>query len=297
MRDFHLGVIGGCLTHQPGIALSDLYHRQLARRLAGAGLARLRLHVARNFKTEPLERLESLRRRHPLDGVLLHLRYSFVHKASLLPSHSSPSAIRYFLHPALIRRSRRDWATLESHGFAGARLVYHRPRHQAPTRQSPALPAAAEARATTPQATRIAGIPLRHLFYLGGAAVGLDHWAIREEIRLSQAVVAQCLKNHLPLAILGAGRRPDDFWLDRLCLRLDRRMQAFSRHHHIPYTSIAVTHDPSGQPISMPDGLHLNAAGHSLVARLLEPILTTWIRQLPRTSTPPPPPVAATSAP
>ena len=41
MRDFTLGVIGDCLTHQDGSARSELSHCRLARHLEEVGRVRL----------------------------------------------------------------------------------------------------------------------------------------------------------------------------------------------------------------------------------------------------------------
>ncbi len=288
MRDFALGILGGCLTHQPGIAKSELYHRRVARRLADIGQARLLVRVARDFEHEPLQRLEALRRDHPLDGVLLHVRNSFTRKASLVTILTAESGIRYYLHPFLFRRWRRDWTKLELADFAGCILLYHRRRtgssQAVPTPATgPAEtpPVAADSSTLAPGATRVAGVALRDLFYLGGVMTGLDSWAVREELRLARELAARCRELALPLWILGPSRRPDDYWLDGLCVKLDQRLRDLAGRLAVPYTGLTATQDEQGERLYCADGFHLNSAGHAYVAAQLELTLSAWLDQFP----------------
>lgn len=104
---------------------------------------------------------------------------------------------------------------------------------------------------------------------------------MREELRLADALRIRCRDLNLPLWILGPSRRPDDFWLDRLCVRLDRRLRDQARQWAVPYAGIPATHDAQGQRLYCADSFHLNPSGHAYVVSQLESILAAGLRQTP----------------
>ena len=288
MRDFALGVLGGCMTHQPNIPKSELYHRRLARRLADGGRARLLIRIARDFEQEYRLRLDNLREEHALDGVLVHVRSVFTRKAPMVTTLVSASGVRYYLHPFLFRPWQSGWAKVENADFAGCRLILHRKRpvaapaadQPAPPRAVPGdMPADGDMADIVPGATRVAGIALRDLFYLAGAFTGTQAWAIRDELRMVNEVRARCQELRLPMFVLGPSRRPDNYWLDRLCRKLDTRLSRRLRGWSVPYCSLPEAQDAQGAKLYRPDGFHLTAAGHGYVAERLAGMLEPWLDQ------------------
>ena len=47
MPEFHVAIVGGCMSHQAGIPFNTLYHRQLARELQSRDGIEVRTHIAR----------------------------------------------------------------------------------------------------------------------------------------------------------------------------------------------------------------------------------------------------------
>lgn len=273
MRDFTLGIIGGCLTHQVGVPKSDLYHQRLKRKLAEDGLANLKVRIAREFEQEHVHRLESLLKEHRLDAVMVHVRSAFVGKASLVVVSATPSEFLYYLHPFLFRPWRSGWAEVQNSGFAGRRTIGRRKNPVA--RQLRDLQVSGDSSQAAeptdwadvvPGATRIAGVSIRDLFYLGGALCGLDAWAIRDELRMLDDLRVRCAELGVQLFVMGPSRRPDSFWLDRLCKKLDERLRRACSEWAVPYCDLMRVTDEKGVRMYRPDGFHLTAEGHGYCA-------------------------------
>ena len=284
MRDFTLGILGGCKTHQVGVAKSERYHERLKRRLAEAGRANLKVRIARNFEHEHVRRLESLIGERPLDAVMLDIRTGFVGKASLVTISATPSEFRYYLHPYLFRPWRSGWAEVQNSDFAGCKMIG--------LRKNPVVQQMQDARISrdssqafepsdwgdiVPGATRIAGVSIRDLFYLGGALCRLDAWAIRDELRMWHDICIRCAELGLPLFVMGPSRRPDNFWLDRLCKKLDARLRKACREWAVPYRDLMRVTDEKGSRMYRPDGFHLTAEGHGYFADQLGGVLEPWL--------------------
>jgi hypothetical protein len=73
VRVCRLGIVGGCLSHQPGIPFSRLYHQVLSRKLKDAYEVRLRPVIDRSFHAPLDQRLAALADRQ-VDLVLVHVR-------------------------------------------------------------------------------------------------------------------------------------------------------------------------------------------------------------------------------
>ncbi len=83
MRVRRLGIVGGCLSHQPGIPFSRLYHQVLSRRLEDAYGVRLRPVIDRSFDAPLDQRLAALADRQT-DLVLVHVRSALTVASTVL---------------------------------------------------------------------------------------------------------------------------------------------------------------------------------------------------------------------
>jgi hypothetical protein len=276
MRDFTLGIISGCKTHQAGVPKSRLFHRRLAKTLEEGGRAHLRIRIAHEFDQEHVVRLGSLLEKGPLDAVLVDIRSLFVRKSALITTVVSGVKIRYYLHPFLFRPWRSGWVAEEKSSFAGSRLLWRR-KSPIATPEPGSDSRGVDQADIVPGATRVAGISIRDCFYAMGAAVGLDSWALRDEVRMLREVHATCREVGLPLIVLGPSRRPDDFWYDRVCQKLDRRLRRLCDELRAPYVSLPDVHDRAGEWMYRADGLHLNLAGHAYVAEQLARTFEEWL--------------------
>jgi hypothetical protein len=276
MRDFNLGIIGGCLTHQPGIPKSELYHQRLAKRLEQSEGIRLRVRIARDFTQEHVPRFEGLLREHRLDAVMVHVRSEFCRKAACIVIVRTEGEIRYYLHPFLFRPWSSGWAAVEKSAFAGCRLILRRPSPVARKTDSETHGENAQQDQAdiVPGAVRVGGIAIRDTFYVGGVLTGLDNWAIRDELRMLEDLRSRCRDLGLPLLVLGPSRRPDAYWLDRLCVKLNARLRIATSNWAIPYSDLMAISDVHGERMYRPDGLHLTASGHAYVADQLEQAIT-----------------------
>ena len=281
MRDFTLGIIGGCLTHQVGVHKSELYHQRLKRKLAEDERANLKVRIAREFEQEHVDRLESLLNEHRLDAVMVHVRSAFVGKAPLVVVSATPSEFRYYLHPFLFCPWRSGWAEVQNSGFAGCKMISRRKNPVA--RQLRDLQVSGDSSQAAeptdwadvvPGATRIAGVSIRDLFYLGGALCGLDAWAIRDELRMLDDLRVRCAELGVPLFVMGPSRRPDSFWLDRLCKKLDDRLRKACSEWAVPYCDLMRVTDEKGIRMYRPDGFHFTAEGHGYCAGQVLRLLT-----------------------
>ena len=82
LPEFHLGIIGGRMSHQRGTPLNKLYHRQLAAMLERDPGVRMRVHVARDFGLDYAARLNRLVEVESIDGLLVHVREATITAAA-----------------------------------------------------------------------------------------------------------------------------------------------------------------------------------------------------------------------
>ena len=271
MRDFTLGIIGGCLTHQGGIAKSELYHRRLARHLQESGRARLRVRIARDFHLDYDGRLRGILSEHRLDAALVHTRSVFVRKASFFVTGVNANEYNYYINPFLFRRGRHNWLEEENEKFSHRRAILS--RHI----DVPQLSAPHEAYQQEGHAVRVGGIAIRDLFYIAGSLVGLDAWAVRDELHSLAIVRDLCRELDLPMFVLGPGRRPKNYWQDRICRKLDRCLEHELPSWAIPYCGLPDVCNARGEEVYLPDGWHLSAIGHAYVAERLSKTLSSLL--------------------
>lgn len=280
MRDFTLGIIGGCLTHQGGIAKSELYHYRLAKNLEESAGVRLRVRIARGFDhIEHRVRLDALLKEHRLDAVLVHVRNYYLGKSALIVKSMTDDEFRYHLHPFLFKPWKTGWAEIAKSNFAGQSVLLRRKNTM---RKKGAAPQAKEVApiedtpADDPGGRRVLGVSLRDLFYAGGVLTGLDNWAVRDELRMLRDVRLRCEELGVPLFVLGPGRRPGDYWLDRMCGKLDRRLHYVLGDALVPYCGLPDMENEHGEQVYLNDGWHLSPAGHAYVAERLAPVMERW---------------------
>ena len=269
MRDFTLGIIGGCLTHQAGIPKSELYHQRLAKHLEQTHDVRLRVRIARDFREEHVVRLDNLLKEHRVDAVMVHVRSEFCRKAAVITTVHTEGELRYFLHPFLFRPWKSGWAAAENAGFSGSRVILRRKSAMQSLEQNEGVDMADE----VPDTTRVAGLSVRDIFYAAGVLVGTDRWAIRDELRMVRDLKSRCDALGLPLFVLGPSRRPDNYWLDRLCRKLEAKLLRLAGDLSVPCCRLPDVCDESGIRIYRHDGFHLNSRGHAYVAERLKPMI------------------------
>ena len=261
---FRLGIIGGCLSHQPGMGVSALYHRRLDEMLRASHGTRLDVTIDRHFGLSFRERLLTLLEKNSqLDAVLLHLRITFVFKAALFASQVTDGRRQYYLHPFLFRPNQYGWQTVRAPARSGL---------------SAAEPVRAAAPDEDPLETpvpykQVLGIRLRDVNLLAGMLTGLDRWAIRDELHMLAAFQEECRQRGIRPIVLGP-TPSTQFRTETLLWRnmnriLARRLPAMG----LPSLLIEELTTPDGAPMLKGDHIHVSEAGHRYVAQGLYPII------------------------
>ncbi|MDX2162146.1 MAG: hypothetical protein SF162_12540 [bacterium] len=263
LPQFRLGIIGGCLSHQDGMPLSTLYHRQLAARLKNEYGIKLTVHITRAFDRPYAERLETLLAEHPVDAVLLHMRSAAARKSNLLVRHTVNSEARYYLHPFLFRQHQVGWHQVQQQGFAG---------HWPLLRRSVQLVTAKQHHEPRP-GVKVGRFRVNDLNRVIGHALGLAHWALRDEMALLDDVIAAARARQLPLLLMGPTLAQDSSLLPRMANLLNRHLRIVAEREGLPFVPLNALQDAAGQSLFLPDGTHMSVHGHRYVADQVWPLL------------------------
>jgi hypothetical protein len=273
LPEFRLGIIGGCLSHQRGVPATLLYHQQLAGLLKANHGLKLSLRFDHAYESSNRDRLLRLSKRVPLDGVLLNIRAVFTRKAGLLSSYKSDGVRYYVVHPFLFRRREYGvWNRLENHRFDDAAVLtkiktYPRQNTNAP------LPGA-----------RIGRFYWRESNQLFGMLLGLDRWAIQDELFDLNGFHQVCQEKRLPCFVLCPTVSAGSLVMSHLCRKLNAALQVRLSGLHIPFClpeGAAAGARPAGSdlpPLHFGDGLHLTVDGHRSIARQLYLSIAPWIQ-------------------
>lgn len=285
MRDFTLGILGGCLTHQPGIQKNSLYHSHLTKFCRYHAGTRLRIRIARDFGLDHRQRLENLLATERVDGILVHVRNVFVRKAPLIATRVTPDSIQYFLHPFVLTPWRTGWSDIERQGFKGCVRLYERKHSEAIKRalEDPSRPLEwlldPNNIAFASGSRKLAGTDWREIALAVGTAIGTSRWAMRDEWRLLMELERACRDKGLDLIVMGPSRLPRNPRQDQLCKRLDRELHQRLQEKAIPYCSLNALNNEQGNDLYDADSVHLTAAGHRFVSDSLGPILLALLNK------------------
>ena len=261
--EFHLGIIGGCMTHQRGVSLNDLYHRRLAALLAAEPGIRLRTHVVRAFDEGLAARLERLLAESTVDGVLLHLRSApLVWSTQLVRRPWREGRYHLVLNPAL-----RRWpsTSLDTTDRIGAD-------------DDDAYGGAPDEQDRAPGGRRILGFRIRNLNVAAGSIVGLDRVAIKGQLRELAAVERVANARGVPIFAVGPTLISYSYWTRRLVRRQERAIEAALAGRRLPLALVGTALDDAGRPVIRADGTHLTIEGHVYVAeRLAQTGIGAWM--------------------
>lgn len=257
-----LGVIAGCMTHETGVPLSALFHRVLRARLKADHGVSLELRIARSFNAPYGQRLLALLQPPRLDAVLLHVRLSVARKSGVVALFKGDTHHRYFLHPFLFRRNRFGWSAMEREGFPAA-TGFNRP-----------VPAAAAEDTGAVDDTHGVGFRLHDLPRLLGVPMGLERWAVEDEVREVEAFLDQCRGLAIPVVILGPSPASHSLVLDRVRRLVNRRFTPLLREAGVPFVAFPGADGPGGARLVRRNG-RLTPAGHRFVADGIHAALLT----------------------
>jgi hypothetical protein len=264
LPEFHLGIIGGCMSHQRGTPLNALYHRQLGEMLRADPGVRLRTHVVRDFEASLCVRLDRLLAGRPVDGVLVHLRaVQMVDPACLTSSVWRDGRYHRRLNPILFHRTHAG-SVARSAGNdrmdAEGRAMPHRPDAYGDTPDMQDLP---------PQGLRIAGLRARNFNVALGTLAGLDRWSIAEELLEFDAVEQACRERGVPLFVMGPTPITYSYWADRIVRKGNAAIRRRLAASEVPFALVERARDEDVRSLTRADGFHLSIEGHRVVAEQL----------------------------
>jgi hypothetical protein len=267
-RPFRLGIIGGCMSHQPGIPMNALFHRRLARLLEDDPGVRLRPRIVRSFESGYCERLAELLGEGPLDGLLVHVRITATARSVLFVRARREGRVRRRLNPALVRRRHRPEVAWEQ-PWGG---------DEARARTAAGGGAAGAPDWDRPHGRRLGRIRFASVNYMLGALVGLDRWAIEDELLRLGELDRACREARLPLFVLGPTPAPDGRWQRRMVGTLNAALRRRTSELGLPCALI----DPGDAQlpgVTLGDGVHMSVEGHRVVAETLyRGGMREWVR-------------------
>lgn len=110
---------------------------------------------------------------------------------------------------------------------------------------------------------------MRNLNAALGVLVGLDSWAIAEELRRFDEFEEACRNRGLPLFVLGPAPVEYSYWTNRIVRRANAVISRRLSGGDVPFALIEQARDPAGRPLTRVDGVHLTVEGQHFVAELL----------------------------
>lgn len=275
MKNFNLGIIGNCLSCQPWINVSDLYHRQLKIKLLQQDNIHLKVHIAGNSNLEPRKRFEELIRKQTLDGILYVLRSAY------------PKQLIYF-HKDL---NKKPFITFDffNYLFFKNKIIYS---------EHPNVIALAlklrkqkdmhdiyleDSQKDNPPKRKFLGIPLNKMNFLVAKYLGLDSLVINNELEYLLKLYRCCLNKKIPLFVLGP--IPD---LKKLkdknnflfLKKMQKKLLSKILKMNIPNYFLSTRFSEEGNAFYKKDLAHLSVEGHAFLAKELYPIICPWMKKV-----------------
>ena len=268
--EFCLGILDNCSTHQKGIPLSKLYHRQLKKMVYENIGVQLRFAFSREWSLEYSERLQRLLDKTQIDGALLRLPKMQFQKAGIVVHYFEDEVLSSYIHPFLFRRRKFGWKEVQKTKFSNT-IGLGKRKIPRPIIDPLELP---------PQGYRIAGFRLRDLNYIIGSLLKLDRWAVEDELKMITRFIHVCQQNNTPVFIIGPTPYPKSFWRNRIGREINTALHATLSYQESPFSYYSNLTDQQGNILTTGDGLHLNLHGHNFLARFLSDRLCPWIKKI-----------------
>jgi hypothetical protein len=266
-----LGIVGGCLGTPRHVKLSQVYHRQLVRRLRDE--QRVFVSVALAGYSECDELISQVRRLVDVKRakiVLVQVRPLPLVRNGWLLWWRSDGARKHRLavHPAVLDRTRIAYDR-DKLGYGAAHDVW---RHD-PTGEKPDRPAPSQWRRWLTKS---------NINCVAGAALGLHGWARRQLIEALEEAHGHCLRRDARLIVMGPISIPimpaAELVLGGQVEHLERAM----RQARIPFVDVRGDVDEEGLTLFGPDAQHPNPRGHARLAGRLLPVIADLARMTSR---------------
>jgi len=251
-----MGIVGGCLSHQPGIPIKQLYHQQLAGMLTDRGIT-LRTLLDRSFDARYSERLADLTDR-GIDLALLHVRPMAVLENSRI----------------LVRKEQADGNAFRINGrlWGGA---FADPSMR--SSHSPSAQRFAKRDGNLRSAQMFEQNPgcLGRVNLLLGFLLGLHKRVVAETLSAIENAADLAARNDIPLLVMGPTPYAGGTVGRWLCMQMNDALRQRSSGR---FTFVDVF---TGWQLEylFPDGLHVTQDGHAHVADRLHSAIEQILEQ------------------
>jgi hypothetical protein len=270
---FNLGIIGRCLSCQPWIKISDLYHKKLKEMFLKIDGINFRVSIASHSELEPCERLKILYTKKPLDGILYHMRLCMP-QVVLYSKKDESGKYSYTLNNFFKQFLDKDKLRYSMDNDVIQRVIklkLNRDLHDM-----------FDLVKDTPLERKFFGIPLHKLNLLAGKLCGINSWVIKNELRYFERLLNYSLELKMPVFVLGP--IPEFHNLQIKNLNMQKKMERIFKKKilecDIPNYFLNSLYDENGSILFKKDQEHLSSEGHAFLARELYPILLPWIRSI-----------------
>lgn len=279
MNEFHLGIIGRCMSLQPFMSLNNIYHRRLRVLLQEKERILLRVSLASHSHLEPRERFQLLFPKKRIDGILYHMR-PIVGDQPLIYRKKSPSEkTRYFFNPLFFNLFQRNrFYSYQEGDVFGDCIKYRKTPNSVDIFDLP--PQKEVENKQISYWKKEFRIQRKKWNLRIGRLCGLNRIFLDQEWFFFTRLQELCLEQQIPLFVLGPIPNVDMFE----DLSKNRLIQYYNKIFSSELTRSGVSHyflhspfDDEGCSIFKRDRAHLNERGHAFLAQELYPILLPWI--------------------
>ncbi len=245
-KEFTLGIIGGCFPVQARIGKEELYHQLIDTWIVSKSGIKLNKVIARYEHLYEFENvIMTLVQNNNLDVLLLHIR---------------PDP--YLRNSKFMIQYLDDSGKLKIHTNFPFRI-------KEPVFEI--VPVNTLQNIQQKRRKNYLRKALREINYFAGIIFGINNEALNKMMKIILLTRNLCEKNNIKLILGGPPSRPRSQFENYLCRKLDRKIkrQNASILSPIKYISCIGEYSKDGEYLFFEDGVHLNPAGHKIIAEKL----------------------------
>jgi hypothetical protein len=267
MNKFNLTIIGRCLSCQPWINPSDLYHRKLKILLKEKNNINLKVQIASNSDLEPHIRLKNLYKKTKIDGVLYH--FKLIEPQPILYSKKdSFGKHTYKLHPNFFNRFLKDKMIYSACEAIDIKNHWWKKEDE----HENFIP---------PLKRKLFNICLNDINIFIANFFKISNLEIASELYFFEKLHKECLNLKIPLFVLGPIPSIEIYNKKRNFLFFDKFKKNIQKQlfkNNISNFFFNSPYNERGESLYKKDKYHLNFKGHNVLANKLYPTFSSWIK-------------------
>jgi hypothetical protein len=271
MKKFNLGIIGRCLSCQPWINPSDLYHRQLKRKLLEKDNIIMKIIIASNSQLEPQIRLKNLYKKKQINAVLYSIRL-IEHQPILFSNKDKFGKYTYKLHPNFYKRFLLK-NKISYNGIKAIDVNNHWWKEEDEHENFLEIPK-----------RKLFNIPLHNINLFIAKLCNINSLEIAKELYFFEKLYKECLNFKIPLFILGPISSIEIYNNKSKFIFFKKYQKAIQKQvlkYKVPnffFNSYLNEKNEKKESLYKKDKYHLNSKGHTFLAEELYPIFSSWIK-------------------